>query len=692
MIGVSILLLCILVLVFVLFKRTRNEGKKLEDLVQQRIAEQRHSLTKLEAVINNYKGIIWSVDTNGVITTFNGQYLKTIGVTPSFLEGKKLEIARFKNRHLDIIDHVEKTFREGPQNWTGEIDGGVFHSCTSPICDDMGNIIGVVGSTDDVTEMVKLQRELEAAVETAKSASQAKSVFLANMSHEIRTPMNAIIGMTNIGKATTDMERITHCFTRIEEASTHLLGVIDDILDMSKIEANKFDLSLTEFHFERMLQRIANFVSYRVDEKQQKFKIYVDRTIPEYLIGDDQRLAQVITNLVGNAVKFTPERGAIRIGTYLLGEEDGVCAIKITVTDTGIGISPEQQARLFQSFQQAESDTTRKFGGTGLGLTISKNIVEMMGGKIWIESEPGKGTTFAFTVSLRRSEAQGRRFTARGVHWGNARILAVDDDQDTLAFFSKIMKEFGISCDTAQSGECALELVERNGTYDIYFIDWKLPGIDGIQLAAALKEKEPDPDNISVIMISVALKSSGEDVAKKAGIDRFLPKPLFPCTVLDAIYDCLGMEHEQKQQVPSESAVRFTGRRILLADDVEINREIILALLEPVLLAVDCAVNGAEAVRMFCETPEKYDMIFMDVQMPEMDGYEATKRIRALDIPKAKTIPIIAMTANVFREDVERCLAVGMNSHIGKPLNFDEVLEKLQTYLPQRNDSETAQS
>jgi CheY-like chemotaxis protein len=244
-----------------------------------------------------------------------------------------------------------------------------------------------------------------------------------------------------------------------------------------------------------------------------------------------------------------------------LGEQDGLCAIKITVTDTGIGISPEQQARLFQSFQQAETSTTRKFGGTGLGLTISKNIVEIMGGKIWIESELGKGATFAFTVQVKRGEEQGRRLAARGVHWGNVRILAVDDDRDTLAFFSKIMKECGISYDTTHSGEEALALVGQRGTYDIYFVDWKLPGIDGLQLAGALKEKAPDPDQVSVVMFSAAAKSAGEDAAKKAGIDKFLAKPLFPSTILDSIYDCLGMEHEQTKSAPSEDTPRFAGRR-----------------------------------------------------------------------------------------------------------------------------------
>ncbi|MDR0239539.1 MAG: response regulator [Deltaproteobacteria bacterium] len=648
----------------------------------------RHTLTKLEAIISNYKGVIWSVDASGTITTFNGQYLKKIGLTHSFLEGKKLETARLKNRHLDVIDHVEKTFREGAQDWIGEIDGGVFHSSTMPMRDGKGNIIGVVGSTDDMTHMIKLQRDLEAALKASQSASQAKSAFLANMSHEIRTPMNAIVGMTNIGKSAADMERMQYCFTRIEDASNHLLGVINDILDMSKIEANKFELSPSEFHFERMLQRVVNVVTFRVNEKRQKFTVDLDRTIPEHLIGDEQRLAQVITNLTGNAVKFTPDGGEIRIAATLLGEKDGVCTIKISVTDTGIGISSEQQARLFQSFQQAESSTTRKFGGTGLGLTISKNIVEMMGGKIWIESELGQGAIFVFTIQVQRGKEQERRLAPHGVHWGNLRILVVDDDQDTRARIANIVQEFGVSCDTAASGEDALALVERLGSYDIYFVDWKLSGIDGIGLTRVLKKKKPDPGNVFVIMVSAAPWRAVEDEAKKAGVDRFLSKPLFPSAILDSINDCLGIAHAQKEDAPPGLAPLFPGRRILLVEDVDINREIVLAMLEPTLLEIDCAENGADAVRMFRETPEKYDIIFMDVQMPEMDGYEATQSIRALDMPKAKTIPIIAMTANVFRDDVEKCLATGMNGHLGKPLNFDDVFEQLRSYLSQSATNE----
>ena len=523
-------------------------------------------------------------------------------------------------------------------------------------------------------------RLLLEAKEHAENASRAKSEFLSNMSHEMRTPMNAIIGMTMIGKSANDSSRKDYSFSKIEDASNHLLGVINDILDMSKIEAGKFDLSPVEFNFERMLQRVVNVVNYKAAEKSQKLKIYVDRDIPEFLFGDDQRLVQVITNLVGNAVKFTPEQGVVRIGTYFLGKTDTTCEIKITVTDTGIGISPEQQSRLFKSFQQAESSTSRKFGGTGLGLAISKSIVEIMGGQIWVDSELGKGSVFSFTAKLGVCEIDASKLMGYGLKWSDVSILVADNDVDTMAFFKKITGEFGAKCDTVMNGTDALRLIERNGSYDIYFIGRDLPDMNGIDLVRTLKQQSsPGGESIIAIFSDAATFEMYENEAKEAGVDVFATKPLFPSNIIDTTNDILGLKHKEEQVEKDE--VDFTGKYVLLAEDVEINREIVLALLEPTHLQIDCAENGAVAVKMFSASPEKYDMILMDVQMPEMDGYDATRHIRALHVPRATEIPIIAMTANVFREDVEQCLHAGMNDHIGKPINIDELTLRLQKYL-----------
>jgi len=426
----------------------------------------------------------------------------------------------------------------------------------------------IVGYLVDLTGVRETEKKIMLAMEEAQAANRAKSEFLSNMSHEIRTPMNAIIGMTNIGKGSINVDRKDYAFGKIEDASSHLLGIINDILDMSKIETGKFELSFVEFSFERMLRRVSDVITFRMDEKKQKFLVRTDRNIPAALIGDDQRLAQVIANLLSNAAKFTPEDGSITLDAMFVEEKDSVVTLRIEVRDTGIGISKEQQSRLFTMFQQAEGGTTRKFGGTGLGLAISKRIVEMMNGEIWIESELGKGAAFIFTVKLKRKQSDTRP------------IQATRPEQ-------------------------------ANGSGNT-------------------KENEND--------------ISGNDV--------------------------------------------FNGRRILLAEDVEINREIVLALLEPTKLAIDIAEDGKAAFDTYRKTPDAYDMIFMDIQMPKMDGYEATRLIREFEQEKSeltqtrfRRVPIIAMSANVFREDVEKCLAAGMDDHVGKPLALNEVIEKLRKYL-----------
>jgi len=479
----------------------------------------------------------------------------------------------------------------------------------------------------------------------------------------------------------TEPERLKYCFTKIEDASKHLLGVINDILDMSKIESGKVELSELEFDFEIMLRQVVSVLNFRVDEKRQKLEVHIDKKIPKNLIGDDQRLAQVITNLLSNAVKFTPESGAIGLSSKLLREENGVCEIQISVTDSGIGISPDQQDKLFRSFQQADADTTRKYGGTGLGLAISKGIVEMMGGKIWVDSGFEKGSAFTFTILAKRGTDKKHGILNPKTNIDNLRILMVDDEPDTLSYFKDIMQEFGICCDVALSGGEALELEEKSGPYNIYLIDWKMPGIDGVEFADRLNKSAVSHDRSVVVMVSAAELNAIETSARKAGVDKFISKPIFPSMLADLINEYLGSGTDRADDGLQNSAGVFVQHRILLAEDVEINREIVLSLLEQTGLEIDCAQNGLQAVHMFSEAPEKYDMIFMDVQMPEMDGYEATRCIRELDTERAKTIPIIAMTANVFREDIEKCLETGMNGHVGKPLEIDDVLQQLRKHL-----------
>jgi PAS domain S-box-containing protein len=520
--------------------------------------------------------------------------------------------------------------------------------------------------------------QVEAAYKQATAASRAKSDFLASMSHEIRTPINAITGMTTIGKNTTDIERKDYALKKIGDASSHLLGVINDILDMSKIEADKLELSPIEFNFDRMIQKVITVINFRVEEKHQRFTVNVDKKMPHFIIGDDQRLTQVIVNLLSNAVKFTPEDGEINLNVSLMSEIGGICELRIEVTDSGIGMSAEQQDKLFQAFVQADSGISREFGGTGLGLAISKRIVELMDGKIWVESELGKGTHFIFTVRLERGLKSPLSLLASGVTWENVRILVVDDAPETREQFKNLFDSLNIKYDVAADGFEASRIIEEKGTYDIYFIDWLMSGMDGIELTRRIKTRGGEEKSMAV-MITAADWESVKDNAHKAGVNKHLIKPLTSSTIIDCVNDCLaGGRHEE---MPEIKRGIFKGKKLLLAEDIAINREIIMSLLSDTGLIIECAENGRQALDMVEAAPAQYDIVFMDVQMPQMNGLEAARRIRALPAMQGITLPIIAMTANVFKDDIESCLAAGMDDHFGKPIDVDIMFSKLQKYL-----------
>lgn len=552
-------------------------------------------------------------------------------------------------------------------------DNQYFRDNANYFLDKDGNKIGYIIVTTDVTE-------IEISRKNAEDANRAKSDFLSNMSHEMRTPMNAIIGMTTIGHNAEDVERKNYAFTKIEEASTHLLGVINDILDMSKIEANKFELSSSSFNFERSIQSVINVMAFRIDEKRQNLRVLIDSNIPAIVIGDEQHLKQVVTNLMSNAVKFTPEDGSIILRANLMEiDENDLCTIKVSVSDTGIGITDEQKKRLFTSFGQAESSISRRFGGTGLGLSISKRIVEMMDGRIWIDSEYGKGSTFTFTVKMQKGENALERTLLPGIKPANVRLLAIDSSARVRTYIGEMAGLLGIDCHTAGNSAEAVELIRQTGHCDICFVEWSMIEKESAPLSQCIRENKLEAN--TVVMMSGIEWSALQSYVRLRSIDKFLPKPLFAADIIDWINTCLDISEEMVASVVENESVTFEKYHILLVEDMEINREIVMALLDETGIKIDLAVNGVEAVDKFSAASEKYHLIFMDMQMPEMDGIEATRRIRALDDAAAKTVKIVAMTANVFREDVEKCLAAGMNDHIGKPINHNEIIGILKKYL-----------
>ena len=536
------------------------------------------------------------------------------------------------------------------------------------------------------TEQVYTQA-LSAALEEAQEATRAKSSFLSSMSHEIRTPMNAIIGMTQIASKTDEVTKLKYCLSNIENSSAHLLGLINDILDMSKIEAGKLELEFTPLNVEKMLIKVCNLITEKIELKNIKFTVTLGRDMRMHYMGDELRLAQVITNLLSNAVKFTPVGGMIELTAEEIQKESEYSILRFAVIDSGIGMTEEQIGRLFTAFEQAESSTTRKFGGTGLGLAISKSIVESMGGRIWAESKPDEGSKFVFEVKLERLENQNGAIIFGNVKPSDVKLLIAEPDAEERQYFKSIINSFGMVADEASEISRAIDMAtsarEAQKPYDVIFVDYNLADENGIDFIKNSSIKI-NKNNI-VIMTTFLNWNKIEDALGNIGVKRFIPKPLFPSSILNSINEIVGGANKSLD-ITSESTNKvpdFSDYNLLIAEDIAINREIAIALLEDTHIKIDCAENGLEAVEAFENNPQKYDAILMDVQMPVMDGLEATQKIRALDIPEASRIPIVAMTANAFAEDVAECKRAGMTDHIGKPLDAGLFIGKLEIYLGQ---------
>ncbi len=538
------------------------------------------------------------------------------------------------------------------------------------------NLIRLVG------DLTATAAELATSSELAHRANEYKSIFLARMSHEIRTPINAIIGMTYIAKKAKDIDTVRDSLNKITTSSAHLLGLVNDILDMSKIEADKFELIEEEFNLEKMLMNVYTIAGVKADEKALNLLVSLENGLSTRFIGDSLRLSQILTNILSNACKFTPARGAIRL-TVSCPEKNSLSSlVRFTIQDSGIGMTDEQISRLFAPFEQADSNTSRQFGGTGLGLAICARIVELMGGDIRVESTFGKGSTFIITVKLKNSVQFDSTRLDASIDMRSTKIMVVDECEEVRSFFTNLFQELAVSVVTAEGAEPALALLQQSrdsSPFSIVFLDWDTLGCEGI--AFIKKIKADFSGEVIVVLVSMSRFAEIEDKATEAGVNRFLPKPVFSSTVINLVNEVLGVARCETYQESLEG-VNFEGKRILLVEDNEINCEIACAYLEHTGIAIDMATNGVEAIEKFLGASGKYDLILMDINMPVMDGYTASKRIRTEELDRgwSKT-PIVAMTANSFKEDISRCFEAGMDDHLAKPMNVDIVVQILQKHL-----------
>ena len=522
--------------------------------------------------------------------------------------------------------------------------------------------------------------ELEKARQTALEANKAKSEFLANMSHDIRTPMNAIVGMTAIATAhMDDRKQVENCLRKITLSSKHLLGLINDVLDMSKIESGKLTLTTEQISLKEVVEGIVNIMQPQVKTKKQTFDIHVENILTENVWCDGIRLNQVLLNLLSNATKYTPEGGSIQLS---LSEEkspkgENYVRIYIKVKDNGIGMSPEFLKRIYESYSRADGARIHKTEGAGLGMAITKYIVDAMEGTIDIQSEPDKGTEFLLMFDFEKAAAMEMDMVLPA--WN---MLVVDDDELLCETAMDALKSIGIRAEWTLSGEKAIELVnehhKKREDYQIILLDWKLPGMNGIQVAKEIRSNLGD--EVPILLISAYDWSEFEAEAREAGISGFISKPLFKSSLYHALcqYMDVGTEHEHTLN----QNIDLSGRRILLAEDNELNWEVAKELLTDLGVELDWAEDGRICLDKFQKSSEGYyDIILMDIRMPHMTGYEATKAIRGLNHPNALSIPIIAMSADAFSDDIQRCLEFGMNAHIAKPIDIVEVSRLLKRFL-----------
>lgn len=626
---------------------------------------------------------------------------KTDGMPPKGKYTELIEyVSQFYIREKDQVnmyevvqaEHIQKTLTEDLEyvQYEYHINRGVDKwENLSLICLKRkgGKPTSILYAVQDITERKQKEFEsrnaLQDAFDAAEAANNAKSEFLSRMSHDIRTPMNAVMGMTAVAAMhIDDKERLTDCLNKITSSSRHLLALINDVLDMSKIESGKVTLSEEPFNLSEMIDGIFTIMNPQFKAKNQKISIRTSNVVHEDLIGDTLRLRQVFVNILGNATKFTPVEGSISLSVRECESKiPGKACYEFVFADTGIGMEQSFIDEIFEPFSRSKNPKSEKIEGTGLGMAIVKNIVTMMNGDIKVESKLGEGSKFTVRVFLTMQNLTENE----DYSFGGLRILVADDDKDSAESAKEILNDIGMEATSVYSGEEAVaEIVshhERGEDFAAVILDWQMPNMDGVQATAEIRQKVGE--SIPVIILSAYDWTDIEQKARDIGVNAFIAKPLFRSRLLYVLKSLVGQkEHTISEDVDTIDEDKFSGRRILLVDDIELNREIATELLTMNGILVECAFDGKMALDTLVEKPAGYfDLVFMDIQMPTMNGYEATRAIRACDREDLKTIPIVAMSADAFSDDVIKSKEAGMNDHISKPIDIPKLMETLETWL-----------
>ena len=542
--------------------------------------------------------------------------------------------------------------------------------------------IGFVDVDNETRDQMAQSRALSDALAVAENASRAKTVFLSNMSHEIRTPMNAIIGLDSIALADENVpEKTRELLERIGDSARHLLGIINDVLDVSRIESGRMILKNEAFSFSKLLEQVNTISSSQCADKGLAYHCGINGHVNDAYIGDDVKLRQTLVNVLGNAVKFTPEGGSVDLLVERTAQFADKSTLRFTISDTGIGMDKEFLPHIFDTFSQEDTHRANQYGSTGLGMAITKSIVEMMNGSIEVESEKGKGTTFIITVTLTDTESTTDAHADVTVKPHEMSVLVIDDDPVACEHAKLVLETVGITADIAESGAEAVDMVRlrraRRDPFDLILVDWKMPDMDGVETTRQIRSIAGD--ETAVIILTAYNWDDVLAEALEAGVDSFIAKPLFANNVIEEFQRAFN---KRNANAKDQQRADLTGRRMLLAEDVEVNAMIMVELMKMKEVEVDHAENGKIAVEMFAaHEPGYYSAVLMDMRMPEMDGLEATMTIRAMDRPDAKEIPIIALTANAFDEDVQKSLQAGLSAHLSKPVEPENLFDTLETLI-----------